>query len=268
MSKRSGEALKALFLKAVAAHQAGNAAEAERLYTKVLQSEPEQFDALHLIRNREIDIAVDLMGFTQGNRMGVLAHRPAPVHVNYLGYAGTSGADFLDYILADAIVIPEDSPTCFSEHVVRLADHFFAHSARKIAQDTPERGELGLPEKGYLFLDTLPYNGHTTTSDALLAGLPVLTCMGRTLAGGVAGSLLNAAGIPELATDSLEAYESLALRLATEPELLSSIRARLASNLSTFPLFDRARFTRSLEAAYVRMWERSERGEPSAAISL
>jgi len=299
-----------------------------------------------LMRSREIDIAVDLMGFTLGNRMRVFAHRPAPIQVNYLGYAGTSGTDFIDYILADRTVIPEDSSARFTEHVVRLPDLHLANSPRAIAQRTPERAEAGLPETGFvfcsfnnsfkiqpqtfsvwmrllyavddsvlwlgalsaaarsnlrkeadkagisperlvfaarmerledhlaryrradLFLDTLPYNGHTTTSDALLAGLPVLTCMGRTLASRVAGSLLTAAGLPELITHSLEAYEALALRLATEPGLLSSFRARLAANHSTFPLFDCARFTRSLEAAYVRMWERSERGEPPTAISL
>ncbi len=299
-----------------------------------------------LIHSREIDIAVDLMGFTLGNRMGVFAHRPAPVQVNYLGYSGTTGADFIDYILADRTVIPEDSSAHFSEHVVRLPDLSLANSARSIAHRTPNRAELGLPEIGFvfcsfnnrskilpqtfsvwmrllhaidgsvlwlgavspavmtnlrkeaakagitperlvfasrmerlenhlaryrradLFVDTFPYNGHTTASDALFVGLPVLTCMGRSFSSRVAGSLLNAAGLPELVTRSLEEYEALALRLATEPQLLSAIGARLANNFSTFPLFDCARFTRSLEAAYIRMWERSERGEPPAAFAL
>jgi predicted O-linked N-acetylglucosamine transferase (SPINDLY family) len=119
-----------------------------------------------------------------------------------------------------------------------------------------------------LCVDTVPYNGHTTASDALIAGLPVLTCMGRSFSSRVAGSLLNAAGLPELVARSVEEYEVLALRLAIEPELLSAMRARLGNNFSTFPLFDCARFTRSLEAAYIRMWERSERGEPPAAFAL
>jgi predicted O-linked N-acetylglucosamine transferase (SPINDLY family) len=266
--------------------------------------------------------------------------------VNYLGYSGTTGADFIDYILADRTVIPEDSSAHFSEHVVRLPDLCLANSARSIAQRTPDRAELGLPEMGFVFcsfnnsfkimpqtfsvwmrllhavddsvlwlgavspavksnlrkeaaktgiaperlvfasrmerledhlaryrradlcVDTVPYNGHTTASDALFAGLPVLTCMGRSFSSRVAGSLLNAAGLPELVARSVEEYEVLALRLAIEPELLSAMRARLGNNFSTFPLFDCARFTRSLEAAYIRMWERSERGEPPAAFAL
>jgi predicted O-linked N-acetylglucosamine transferase (SPINDLY family) len=305
-----------------------------------------ELDIARVIRNREIDIAIDLMGCTLGNRMGVFAHRPAPVQVNYLGYSATSGSRFMDYIIADRTVIPDGASEYYSEHVARLPDQFFANSPRIVTQSTPDRTQLGLPEAGFVFcflsshykllpqtfsiwmrllhsvaesvlwlgdfspsvknnlrreaakagidperlvfasrtdrledhlaryrcadllVDTFPYNAHTTTSDALLAGLPVLTCMGRTFASRIAGSLLIAAGLPELVTRSLVEYEALALRLATEPTLLASIRARLAQNQSTFPLFDCARFTKSLEAAYVHMWERSDRGEPPAAFSL
>jgi predicted O-linked N-acetylglucosamine transferase (SPINDLY family) len=100
-----------------------------------------------------------------------------------------------------------------------------------------------------LFLDTLPYNVHATASDALWAGLPVLTCLGSTFAGRVAASLLTAVGLLELITTSLDEYEALALRLAREHELLSSLRSRLATNRLTYPLFDTEHHARHVEAA-------------------
>jgi predicted O-linked N-acetylglucosamine transferase (SPINDLY family) len=112
-----------------------------------------------------------------------------------------------------------------------------------------------------LFLDTLPYNAHKTASDALWAGLPVLTCAGETFAGRVAASLLKAIGLPELVTTSLDDYEALALKLARAPSLLASIKAKLAANRDAFPLFDTVRFTRRIEAAYTIMWERYQKGE-------
>src|SRR5262249_23908036 len=112
-----------------------------------------------------------------------------------------------------------------------------------------------------LFLDTLPYNAHTTASDALWAGLPVVTCLGETFAGRVAGSLLRAVGLAELITTSLGDYEALALKLARDPQQLASIKAKLARNRDTYPLFDTARFTRHIEAAYTTMWERHQMGE-------
>ena len=119
-----------------------------------------------------------------------------------------------------------------------------------------------------LFLDTLPYNAHTTASDALWAGLPVLTCLGETFAGRVAASLLRAVGLPELVTTSLEDYEALALRLAREPMLLASIKAKLARNRESYPLFDTARFARHIESAYTTMWERQQRGEPPLGFAV
>jgi protein O-GlcNAc transferase len=119
-----------------------------------------------------------------------------------------------------------------------------------------------------LFLDTLPYNAHTTASDALWAALPVLTCMGGTFAGRVGGSLLNAVGLSELITPSLEDYEALALKLATTPSLLSEIRARLARNRTAHPLFNTDRFRRHLESAYITMWERYQRGEPPESFAV
>jgi len=119
-----------------------------------------------------------------------------------------------------------------------------------------------------LFLDTLPYNAHTTASDALWAGLPVLTCSGDTFAGRVAGSLLRAVELGELVTTSLDEYEALALRLAHEPEVLARLRTPIAQNRLTHPLFNTARFTRNIEAAYRQMWETWRAGRPPAAFSV
>jgi predicted O-linked N-acetylglucosamine transferase (SPINDLY family) len=119
-----------------------------------------------------------------------------------------------------------------------------------------------------LFLDTLPYNAQTTASDALWAGLPVITCQGTTFVGRVAASLLNAVGLPELVTHSLPEYEALAFRLATERETLAETRSKLARNRDTFPLFDTDRFRRHIEAAYITMWERHQRGESPTSFAV
>ena len=293
-----------------------------------------------LIRQLEIDIVVDLNGFTRNSRAGVFGRRPAPIQVNYLGYAGTMGADYYDYIVADATVIPAEHFDFYSEKVVWLPHCFMANDdKRAVAERVPSRAELQLPENGFvfcsfnqsykiepaifgvwmrllnavegsvlwlkdndrtasdnlrreaaqrgvaperlifapsvpnaadhlarqkqadLFLDTLHYNAHTTASDALWVGLPVLTCLGSTFAGRVAASLDRAVGLPELVTASLADYEALALRLAREPELLAAAKGKLATNRGSFPLFDTARFTRHLEAAYTVMWQRAQRAE-------
>jgi protein O-GlcNAc transferase len=301
----------------------------------------------NLLRHHEIDIAVDLMGHTKDARLGIFARRPAPIQVLYLGYAGTLGTNFTDYILGDPTVIPEQHRAFYTEQVVWLPDSFLASDNRRaISPRTPTRLECGLPEHGFvfcsfnnaykitpkifqlwmrllhatpnsilwlsqahpmvltnlrreaercgvspqrlifapkipenadhlarqrqadLFLDTLPYNAHTTASDALWAGLPVLTCLGETFAGRVAASLLKAAGLPELITTSLDDYEALALKLAQEPTLLESIKAKLARNRDGSPLFDTARFTRHIEAAYETMWERYQRGESPKGFAV
>ena len=113
-----------------------------------------------------------------------------------------------------------------------------------------------------LFLDTLPCNTHTTASDALWAGLPVVTQLGATFAGRVAASLNYAVGLPELVTNSLEEYEALAFKLAHDPALLAALKTKLASHRDNYPLFDTKRFTRNIEAAYTTMWQRYQRGEP------
>ncbi|HUC52119.1 MAG TPA: tetratricopeptide repeat protein [Xanthobacteraceae bacterium] len=300
-----------------------------------------------LIRHLEIDIVVDLNGFTRNSRLGVFTRRPAPIQVNYLGYAGTMGADVYDYIVADATVIPQEHFEFYSEKIVHLPGAFMANDdKRAVAERRPSRAELQLPQNGFvfcsfnqpykiepimfdvwmrllkaidgsvlwlkdngstatgnlrleaerrgvaperlvfapslpdiadhlarqgcadLFLDTLHYNAHTTASDALWTGVPVLTCLGRAFAGRVAASLVRAVGLPELVTQSLADYEALALKLAREPALLAATRTKLAENRKTFPLFDTGRFTHDIEAAYITMWQRLRRGEPPESFAV
>jgi predicted O-linked N-acetylglucosamine transferase (SPINDLY family) len=299
-----------------------------------------------LLRNAEVDIAVDLKGYTQGCRPEILAYRPAPIQVGYLGYPGTIGADFLDYVLADPVVLPFDRQAFYTEKIVQLPDCYQVNdSTRVIAAETPSRATAGLPDDGFvfccfnksykirrpifdvwmrllaavpgsvlwllqdndgaernlrreaaahgidparlvfagrasledhlarhrladLFLDTLPYNAHTTASDALWAGLPIVTCLGQAFAGRVAASLLNAIGLPELVTHNLTDYEALALRLATDPAAVRAVRAKLEANRPTQPLFDTDRFRRNIEAAYLRMWETWQRGEAVQAFRI
>jgi len=293
-----------------------------------------------------IDIAVDLMGYTQHSRTEILAQRPAPVQVNYLGYPGTMGADYIDYIIADAFLIPRAEQAHYAEKIVRLADCFQANDAkRKIGETTPSRSAEGLPEDGFvfccfnsnyklnpamfdvwmrvlrrtgcsvlwllgeneaaianlrreaqsrgvdarrlvfarrartedylaryrladLFLDTLPFNGGATASDALWAGLPVLSCAGQVFAARMAGSLLHAVGLPELVTENLAAYEDLAVRLASDAGRLRETKAKLARNRLSMPLFDSERFTRNLEAAYAAMWAIRQQGEAPRHIDV
>lgn len=299
-----------------------------------------------LLRRLEIDVAVDLMGFTNFCRAGVYAMRPCPVQVNYLGFPGTLGTEYTDYLLADAFVIPPGSERNYAEKVVRLPETFQANDAeRPGAGLEPTRAGLGLPEHGAvmcsfnkgakitprvfdlwmdilravpgsvlwlqegtpalrrnlqreaearavsasrlvfapivpfpahlarlrradLALDTLPFNGGATSSDALWAGVPVITCAGDAFAARMTGSLLHAVGLPELATSSLDAYKALAIRLASDAQLLAQTRQRLAANRRTRPLFDTERFRRHIEAAYEIMWRRTQDGEPPAAFPV
>ncbi len=302
--------------------------------------------AAALIRELDVDIAVDLTGYTENNRTGIFAHRAAPLQVNYLGFPGTMGAEYMDYIIADEFVIPESARSHYAEQVVWLPECFQGNDGRRAASARPpDRAAVGLPEQGFvfcafnnlykftpsffdvwmrllrqvegsvlwiaaddaavrknlaaeaaargvdpqrlvfaprvnypdhlarlgfadLFLDTLPFNAGTTASDCLWAGLPVLTCAGEAFAARMAGSLLHAVGLPELITRSPEYYEALALKLATTPVLLADIRSRLAQNRATASLFDTGRFTRHLEAAYVTMWARQQRGEAPATFRV
>ena len=279
------------------------------------------------IREMEVDIAIDLAGYTSDSRIEVFAYRPAPVQVTYLGYPGTLGTDYIDYIIADQHIIPEAQRAFYSEQVVYLPDTYLPTDASLvIAEQTPTRAACGLPETGFvfcsfshdykisplvfsvwmrlldqvpgsvlwlmsrddaaqrnlrheaqqrgidpsrlvfasrvprvedhlaryrqadLFLDTHPYNAHTTAADALMTGLPVITYMGNAFPARVAGSLLHAIGLPELITHSLEDYAALALELATHPERLADVKRRLLANRMTHPLFDTQGFCRKFEA--------------------
>jgi predicted O-linked N-acetylglucosamine transferase (SPINDLY family) len=299
-----------------------------------------------LLHALEVDIAVDLKGYTQDSRPEIFSYRPAPIQVNYLGYPGTMGADFIDYIIGDAIVTPLHRQAFYREKIVQLPDAYQVNDRkRRIAEHTPSRSEVGLPKDGFvfccfnnsykitapvfdiwmrllreisasvlwllrdnataesnlrreaqargvdperlifagrtsvedhlarhrladLFLDTLPYNAHTTASDALWAGLPVLTCQGEAFAGRVAASLLHAVGLPELVTHNLNDYEAQARGLAGDDALLRSLRGRLAANRQTHPLFDTDRFRHHIEAVYLRMWEIHQRGEAPRSFAV
>jgi protein O-GlcNAc transferase len=303
-------------------------------------------DIAQVLKELEIDIAIDLMGYTNNSRPKILAFRPAPVQVNFVGFAGTLGADHFDYILADRFIIPENCRAFYTEQVVYLPDTYWPTDAgRAPIERVPTRAEAGLPPTGFvfccfnqnykiapavfdvwmrllqqvegsvlwlvednadaarnlrqeaerrgaapnrlifaprvkveeylarlaladLFLDTLPFNAHTTASDALWVGLPVVTCSGSSFAARVAGSLLNAVGLPELITDNLEDYETVALQLARDPDMLAAVRSKLARNRRSFPLFDTDRFRRHIESAYEIMWERHRCGEPPRGFSV
>jgi protein O-GlcNAc transferase len=301
------------------------------------------------IRELQVDILVDLVGFTEGVRPGILASRPAPIQVNYLGYPGTMAAPYMDYLLADEFVIPPDQREHYGEQVVYLPECFQANDDRRPVEHSLTRAQCGLPESALvlccfnntfklsppffdiwlrilqqrpqsvlwlladrpivqqnlcayatargisaerlvfaarlpyaqhlgrltladLFLDTLPFNAGTTASDALWAGVPVLTCCGDAFAARMAGSLLNAMRLPELITQSLSEYEQRALELTDvadvsagrapgyTAERLRALRERLAQQRTRAPLFNTPRFTRHLERAYSHMHDLHQRG--------
>ena len=321
-----------------------------RLFAAVTQvidlSDKSDKSAAQLSRALNIDIAVDLGGHTVDSRTGIFAHRCAPVQVNYLGFPGTLGAPYYDYILADATVIPEDQRQHYLEKVVYLPHCYQPNdSQRKISERIFSRSELGLPEHGFvfccfnngykilpetfdgwmrilhavedsvlwlldhnplatrnlqreaqargidarrlifaarmplaehlarhrladLFIDTLPYNAHTTASDALWAGLPVLTCMGTTFAARVAGSLLRAMDLPELITHTQAAFEARAIELSQDPSALNEIQSKLLAHRDTSPLFDAPLFTRHIEAAYRTMQTRYQAELPPEHFSV
>jgi predicted O-linked N-acetylglucosamine transferase (SPINDLY family) len=293
------------------------------------------------IREAGIDILVNLNGYFGKHRMDAFANRPAPLQVNYLGFPGTLAAPFIDYIIADAIVIPPDEQRFYDEQVVTLPGCYQVNDDRGRAMaPRPSRAEAGLPERGFvfcnfnqsykltpdifaswmrilrrvegsvlwlleavapfgenigqrakahgvaperilfapdrpppqhlarlsladLFLDGLPYNAHTTGSDALWAGVPLLTRRGTAFAGRVAASLLYAAGLPEFVTQSVQEYEDLAVKLATDPQGLNMVKVT-----RNCPLFDTDLFRRNIEAAYIRMWENWLAGERPRAFAV
>jgi predicted O-linked N-acetylglucosamine transferase (SPINDLY family) len=305
------------------------------------------FKVASLLREIETDIVVDLTGLTGAGRPGILIHRPAAIQVQHLGFPGSMGADHIDYILADRVVIPEADRAQYREHVVYLPDSFLPNDDKRATfTKRPSRAEVGLPDSGFvfasfnnsykftpemfdvwmrllhevegsvlwlpegneaarrnlareatarnvdarrlifaayapaeedhlarlsladLFLDTLPYNAHATAADALWAGLPLLTTPGNSFPGRVAASLLHAAHLPELVAPSIAQYEAAALGFARNREGLTAIREKLAQARQTSPLFDTARFTANLEAAYTAMWERLRRGLPPESFAV
>jgi len=298
-----------------------------------------------LLHELETDIAVDLKGHTGDARLGIFAHRGAPIQASYLGYPGTIGADFIDYVIGDPVVTPFEHAPYYVEKIVQLPDCYQVNDRKRMIAERSTRQQAGLPSAGFvfccfnnnykitapvfdvwmrllhavpdsvlwllrdnvgaernlrqqaqargvdperlvfagrselaehlarhqladLFLDTLPYNAHTTASDALWAGVPLVTLQGNAFAGRVGASLLRSVGLQELVTTNLPDYEALALRLASEPALLDGVRQQLARNLATCPLYDTDRFRRRIEAAYTTMWEIWQRGEAPRAFAV
>ena len=291
-------------------------------------------DIAGLARSHDIDIAVDLKGHTQHARMGIFSYRAAPVQVSYLGYPGTTGAPFIDYLVADPLVLPPESKDHYCEEIIFLPHSYQVNDdTRQISGTVPSRKDEGLPEQGLvfccfnnnfkigprefdiwmrlllqvedsvlwllrsnteaednlreqaqirgidpdrivfadrrehsehlarhqladLFLDTFNYNAHTTASDALWAGLPVITLAGQGFAARVATSLLGAIDLRELITRSASEYEQLALALALDPARLTSLKSKLARNRLTTPLFDTGLFARHIENAYEQAYQK------------
>ncbi len=281
-------------------------------------SESVDSEVVKLCREQKLHIAIDLKGYTQFNRVELFSYRLAPVQISYLGYPGTIGAPFMDYLIADACVIPAEQAQHYSEQVIYLPHSYQVNDdSRTISEKVTSRREAGLPEAGFvfccfnnnykigytefdvwmrllqqidgsvlwlfrsnmaaegnlrkqaqkrgvdpqrlvfaekmehsehlarhrladLFLDTFSYNAHTTASDALWAGLPVVTKLGEGFAARVAGSLLYAIGLEELVTQTESEYEQLALELAQNPERLAALKAKLEDNRLTTPLFNTA----------------------------
>ncbi|OYT88082.1 MAG: hypothetical protein CFE46_06535 [Burkholderiales bacterium PBB6] len=312
----------------------------------------EQFhDVTHLtseaiarrMRELDIDIAVDLKGHTRNSRFDLLAFRPAPVQVAFLGYPATSGADFLDYIVGDPVVTPIEHAGHYTECIAQMPHSYQPNDRHRALPPAPSRASLGLPEDAVvlccfnqtykisphmldlwarvmagaptavlwllawnptakanlnrelvargvpperifwagtkqmndhiarlrqadLFLDTWPCNAHTTASEALWAGVPVLTVPGATYASRVAASLVTACGLPDLAAGDEDSYVALATALANEPETLSGLSEYLEQHRLELPLFDSARYTRDFEAMLVRMFEREQAGEAPTAL--
>jgi predicted O-linked N-acetylglucosamine transferase (SPINDLY family) len=301
--------------------------------------------AAERIAAEDIDILVTLNGLFGRHRSDAMALRPAALQVSYLGFPGTMGADYVDYLIADGIVIPPGEEAHYTEQVVRLPQSYQINDDKRVVAPPPSRAECGLPNDAFVFcnfnnaykhnpdsfaqwlrllaqvegsvlwllhsnaiapdnlrrtaaaagiaperlvfapfapaaqnlarlanadlsLDSLPYNAHTTASDALWAGVPLLTCRGSAFSGRVAASLLTAVGLPELITENPADYEMLAMKLARDPVLLSGLRDKLARNRSTAPLFDTMATTRALEQAYARMWDGHLRGEAPRGFAI
>jgi predicted O-linked N-acetylglucosamine transferase (SPINDLY family) len=294
-------------------------------------------DIAMLARSFEIDIAVDLGGFTKDSRTEVFAISAAPIQISYIGYLGTMGANYYDYLIADQVMIPEKNKKYYSEKIVYLPSYQVNNSKESTPEIIFTREDLGLPETGFvfccfnnsykytpttfdswgrilkevdgsvllifadndkakknltkeiilrgiqpnriifgkrlskseylaryqvadLFLDTLPYNAGATASDALRMGLPVLTCLGNSMVSRQCSSHLNAVNLPELIKTNQEEYESFAIELAMNPEKLKIIKNKLATNLPTARLYNTTLFTKNLESAYLKMYDKYQKG--------
>lgn len=302
--------------------------------------------AARAIREDGVDILVDLMGHTRGNRIDITALRPAPITVAYMGFLGTSGADFIDYLIADPVVVPPAQAVHYTEALVHLPGGYQVNDAELAVADTRERrSDWGLPENGVVFcsfnnpakidrgvfaawmqilgevegsvlwlqggnpmavenlrraaaargvaaerlvfaqavplsrhlarlrladlaLDTFVYNGGATTSNALWAGVPVITVPGAAFVSRMSASALTAVGLPELICPDAAAYVHLAVGLARGRERLAALRRRLIHNRTTAPLFDTRRFTKTLESAYLEMWEIYRSGQRPRMIRV
>jgi protein O-GlcNAc transferase len=303
-------------------------------------------DAARMIHKDQVDILVEMNGYTLGGRLGICAMRPAPIQVSYLGFLGTTGADFIDYIITDKIVTPEDQEMYYSEkfvflpHCYQITDYNYATSEKifekkdfglpegsfvycsfnqpykfepamfncwmKILQQVPngvlwlrqttELAEKNLKEEAKargvesermvfseriplgdhlsrlkladLYLDTRLYNGGATTSNALWAGIPVITLQGKHFVSRMSSSSLSAIGLHELITHTLEDYEGLAVRLTKNLDELNAIRKKLVKNRTTEALFDTPRFVKNLESAYMEMWKLYLAGERPRQIEV
>ena len=291
-----------------------------------------------IAREMEIDIAVDLKGYTRDCRPKIFVESCAPIQVSFLGYPGTMATDFIDYLIADQTLIPKEKRAHYSEKIAYMPYSYQVNvSNRDVSQDPVSRYEHGLPKTGFvfccfnnnykitisvfsiwmrillavedsvlwllenesitkknliqeaekfginkdrlvfakmvpvedhlnrlrladLFIDTLPYNAHTTASDALRMGVPVLTCLGESFASRVAASLLSALKLHSLITSNHSEYESLAIELATQPKKLKAIKDILAISLSSETLYNAKLFTQNLESAYMQMYDRHNKG--------
>lgn len=303
-------------------------------FTDITTLDDEQ--AARAIHADGIDILIDLKGYTAGTRTTLLTYRPAPVQVNFLGYPGTLGGDFCDYLISDRFITPHHSAGGYSEALACLPHSYQPHGRHVVQGAPPTRESVGLPQDGMVFccfnqsykftpevfdiwcqlldqtpgsilwllsnpyaegnlrmeamqrgiaphrlvfardcpqaehlsrlrladlvLDTSPYNAHTTASDALWAGVPILTCAGQTFASRVAGSLLHAVGLPELITHSLVDYAELAMALASDRPRLQALRDKLATLSPDAALFDVSAYTRDLESLFNQMWRRYQAG--------
>jgi len=318
----------------------------ERAFDRFIDMETQRPEAIaRTIRGLEIDIAVDLKGFTRDSEPAIFAFKPAPIQVSYLGFPGTTGAPYMDYVVADEMLVPPEQRYAYSEKLVLLPDSYQPNDRKRPIAETPSREAVGLPAGAFvfasfnaafkttpdlfdiwarilkavdgsvlwllesnqsatrnlkreaasrgiaperlvfapklglpehlarqcladLFLDSFPCNAHTTASDALWAGLPLLTLTGETFASRVAASLLTAAGLPELITSSPAGYEQKAIELARDHARLAAIRDRLMQNRNRSALFDAPRLARNLERAYREMHRRHAQGEPPDHIVI